>query len=129
MRLNQVILHTQKTFPQLSLTQLVNNAKIWIEDYRMDLVCGKHGDALNSHGKCTKCVWAAAKRRSYVLESGVTYFKGVTQMDLNGELIEAWDGIKFAAEALKINQANIVKVCRGKAVSAGGFKWKYLEIF
>ena len=55
--------------------------------------------------------------------------KSVVQLDINGNFIKEWDGIGNASKHFKTNGANIVKVCKGKQHTAGGFKWKYSDEF
>ena len=49
--------------------------------------------------------------------------RGCLQMDMDGNVIKEWDCIKVAQKTLKIS--HIVRCCRGKQNTAGGFKWKY----
>ncbi len=54
--------------------------------------------------------------------------KKVAQLDkITGEIIKIWDSISDAAEQILGDKKNsrISAVCRGKAKSAGGFKWLY----
>lgn len=50
--------------------------------------------------------------------------KKVVQI-LNDGSEKEWDGIRFAAIALKLNPSNICSACLGKLESCGGFKWRY----
>lgn len=47
----------------------------------------------------------------------------VVQYDLNNNLIKEWPSAEDAEVSLQV--FNIYKVCKGKAQTAGGFKWKY----
>ena len=38
-----------------------------------------------------------------------------------------WNCIKDVEDELKINSSSIVKCCKGKRKTAGGFVWKYVE--
>lgn len=51
--------------------------------------------------------------------------KKVLQLTKEGNLIREWDSISDVYRDLKIIPTNITAVCRGRAKSAGGFKWKY----
>jgi hypothetical protein len=47
---------------------------------------------------------------------------------MNGEIIDTWPGIKFAANALGLQSSSISLCCNGKRIkSTGGYKWKYLS--
>jgi len=53
--------------------------------------------------------------------------KSVKQIDKKtGQIIKIWDGIRIASKALNIEAGGIVKVCKGKAKTSGGFKWEYV---
>ena len=52
----------------------------------------------------------------------------ILQIDLiTGEVIKVWIRMNAAANALKIQQANISACCRGLRNHAGGFKWEYAD--
>ena len=51
----------------------------------------------------------------------------IVQMDLDGEIIKVFDGIKLAADTLGLHSGNIVKACKGQQHTCGGYKWKYYE--
>jgi len=43
------------------------------------------------------------------------------------EVIKIWDTISKAVETLGISRQNITGVCNGRGITAGGFKWKYVN--
>lgn len=51
----------------------------------------------------------------------------VVQMDIKGNFIKKWDGIRKAEDVLGISHGKISLVCRGTRNTTGGFKWKYNE--
>jgi hypothetical protein len=53
--------------------------------------------------------------------------KRVAQYDKKGNLIKIWDYIKQITNELGIDNSSIIKVCRGKLKSAGGFIWRYAD--
>ena len=53
--------------------------------------------------------------------------KRVTQYDLNGKFIKTWNCIREAGKVLKICNGDIVKCCKNKKRTAGGYIWKYIE--
>lgn len=54
--------------------------------------------------------------------------KAVYQIDKNtNEIIKEWESVVEASKALKIDQSYVSKICRGQHLSAGGFKWVYVE--
>lgn len=53
--------------------------------------------------------------------------KKVKQFDLNGNLINTFDGIRIAEEKTNIDNRNIIKCCKNKVKTSGGYVWKYYE--
>lgn len=53
--------------------------------------------------------------------------KSINQYNLDGNLIRKWNSILEAAKQLNICGSHIVKVCKNKRKTAGGFKWEYME--
>lgn len=51
----------------------------------------------------------------------------VNQFNLNGELIKTFESIKQATKELRIEKSSIIKVCKGKQKTAGGFTWSYAD--
>lgn len=53
--------------------------------------------------------------------------KKVCQWDLNGNLINIFDGIRIAEEKTSIDNRNICKSCKNNTKTAGGYKWTYYK--
>ena len=51
--------------------------------------------------------------------------KAVNQYTLDGEFVARYEMIKDAERKYGINSAQIVRVCKGKNRTAGGYIWKY----
>jgi hypothetical protein len=51
----------------------------------------------------------------------------VLQMRRDGTPIKVHQSLKFAANAMQLDVATIGRALRGKVVTAGGFKWKYID--
>lgn len=51
--------------------------------------------------------------------------KAVEQYTKDGEFVASYSYAKQAADSLNIDLSSIIKCCRGKNKSAGGFIWKY----
>ena len=49
--------------------------------------------------------------------------KAIIQLDLNNKIIAFYESISDAEKLLNIN--NISRVCKGKQITCGGYKWKY----
>lgn len=56
---------------------------------------------------------------------GQTKFKTVVQYDLNGKFIKEWVSAALANKILNIDDSSILKVCKGKLNSCGGFIWSF----
>ena len=52
--------------------------------------------------------------------------KPVRQLSLDGELIEIFSAIKDAMRKTGVDESQIIRVCKGKNLTAGGFKWEYV---
>lgn len=54
--------------------------------------------------------------------------KSIEQLDRNtGAFIKQFAGIKEAGRLCNISSSQITQVCKGKRLSAGGYKWRYKE--
>ena len=51
--------------------------------------------------------------------------KKINQYDLNGNLMKTYKGVRIAEEETGVHNSNIIKCCKGKVKSAGGYIWKY----
>lgn len=53
--------------------------------------------------------------------------KPVLQYTINNELINKWDSISDVEKKLNIDNSTIIRCCKGKQKTAGGYKWQYAE--
>lgn len=53
--------------------------------------------------------------------------KRVSQYNLDGTLLNVYNGVRIAEEQTNISNANIIKCCKGKAKTAGGYIWRYAD--
>ena len=44
---------------------------------------------------------------------------------MHGEFIKEWDSSKDVMDKLNIDKSSIIKVCKNKMKTAGGYIWKY----
>lgn len=51
--------------------------------------------------------------------------KAVRQCTLDGSIVAEYDYAKLAADKLGLDLSSIIKCCRGKLKSCGGFRWEY----
>ena len=54
--------------------------------------------------------------------------KAIKQYDLNGNFIAEYSYAKVAAIKYNIDLYSIIKCCRGKQKTCGGYKWSYINI-
>ena len=50
--------------------------------------------------------------------------KKIFQIYKNGKT-QLWGNITVASDKFKINRGNIIKCCKGKRATAGGYRWEY----
>lgn len=53
--------------------------------------------------------------------------RAIVQLTLEGEPIREWSSAEEAANTLSIHASNITRVCKGKAMTTAGYKWKYTD--
>lgn len=53
--------------------------------------------------------------------------KSVVQLTSSNEFIKIWDSINDVKKELGIDCSSIIRCCKGKNKTAGGYKWKYKE--
>ena len=54
------------------------------------------------------------------------HYNKIQQFSLEGQLIKIYDNAKIAGEYTGIDSSSIIKCCKHKANTAGGYKWEYL---
>lgn len=70
------------------------------------------------------------KARENLLKYAVGALKvRVSQLDLEGNEIAQYESLTEAERQTGINHRNISLVCSGKRQTAGGYKWKKVEVF
>lgn len=67
------------------------------------------------------------KNLKWIIECNKRKRKKVNQYDLNNNLIKQYKSIHEAENETKVHHINIIKVCKGERITAGGYKWKYAE--
>lgn len=92
-----------------------------------------HKDEDITNNDVSNLEWCTSKynanygtRNKRCRDANKKYFKPVYQLDKDcGMVIRWWDSIKDASRALGINDSLIIRVCKGKGYTAGGFRWVY----
>jgi hypothetical protein len=86
------------------------------------------GDKFNNHWKNLE--WVSIKENNqHAINTGLTKItkRRVTQCDLNGNEIKTFESLDMAKKTTGVDDGSIVKACKGKVKTAGGFKWKYTD--
>ena len=58
---------------------------------------------------------------------GNKFSRAVTQYTLEGVFIRNWESCHWAGKELNIHSSTITRCANGKRLSAGGFKWQFLN--
>ena len=64
------------------------------------------------------------ERKKVIIKADI---KKVKKYSLSGKFIEEYENIKEAAKTIALTEEGIRQVCKGEALSAGGFSWRYSE--
>lgn len=123
-------LPTDKKDKKFRVHILVAKTFIPNDDPLKTIVNHKNGDKLDKRVDNLEWITTSGSIK-HALETGllVPFERKVCKYDLDGTFIETYKSVKDAAEKNNIDDAGIVKVCKGNRNTAGGFKWKYFEIF
>ena len=93
--------------------------------------CINHLDANPSNNHASNLEWCTQSENiQYAYDHGTKrppHMKPIGQYDDDWNLIKVWESRANAARELKIQGANIGKVCYGEREHAGGFRWKYMK--
>lgn len=60
-------------------------------------------------------------------EKTINTERKVIQYSVDGEFIALYNSVSKAAKATKSNASSIIRCCKGKQLTSGGFKWEYGE--
>lgn len=92
--------------------------------------CSKEcASRLNSQSQTGKTMSEEAKEKISKAKSGANSAKArsIVQYDKEDNFIRQWEYASLAAKEYNIDLSHIIKCCRGKLKTAGGYKWKYAE--
>lgn len=53
--------------------------------------------------------------------------KAVYQLDLQGNILEEFSYATLAAKKFNLDLSSIIKCCKGKKKTCGGYKWQYVN--
>jgi len=107
---------------------LVAKAFIPNDDPNKKFVNHIDGDKLNN--RVLNLEWITPQDNvKHAYDTGLlkAFERKVCQYNLNGTLIKTFKSLKEAHDETNIDDGSIVKVCKGRQKTAGGYIWKYLE--
>lgn len=58
-------------------------------------------------------------------ETKEVFYVSVEQLDLSSNVLNVFDAVRYAEFSTGIDRSSIIRVCKGKVNTAGGFKWRY----
>lgn len=83
--------------------------------------CPNYGKANGNYGK------THPKEVRDKMRDNQPNLKKVIRLDLDGNYIDEWNGIKFMCRELNLDDSAVIRVMKGKAKTHKGFKFKYRE--
>jgi hypothetical protein len=75
--------------------------------------------------------WTTQKENvKHALDTNLTkpHCRKIVKMNKDGIELEIFDSIKLASESINLTRHGIIRVCKGKNKTAGGFYWKYKDM-
>ena len=125
----QLVYRAMKKYPNYekeileycTLENVDERERFYIDKYKsMDKAYGYNREGGGNENKIRSI---ETKRLISSLHGG----ESVVQYDLQGKFIERWDYVSEAANKVGANPDLIYKCCRGKAKTAGGFRWAFAK--
>lgn len=105
-------------------------AEAFIENLN-DLPYINHKDENKQNNKVDNLEWCTQKYNvnygTANYRKAVTLGKPVNQYTLDWNFIKTWNTISEASRNINTTAGQIVKCCKGKGNTAGGYKWRYVE--
>ena len=98
-------------------------ARTWIRNVGgLAYVRHKDGDVRNN--RVDNLEWCAEKERVRMGRNGELK-RRVLQLTLMGDLVRKYGSVSDASYASGVDKGSISRCCRGSAVSAGGYRWRF----
>jgi|AntAceMinimDraft_11_1070367.scaffolds.fasta_scaffold01765_2 hypothetical protein len=86
----------------------------------------KDGNKSNNHiSNLEYCTRSFNMLHAYSI--GLLPTRRIEQLNKQGTVLKIWRSMKEAEQELKIHNSNITSVCKGRRITAGGFKWRFKQ--
>lgn len=86
-----------------------------------------HINRIRDDNRVENLRWATKSEQTLNSNNVERKGRAVYQIDMKDNIIKRWNKISDASKELKIFDSNIGATCKGKVMTAGGFKWKYCD--
>lgn len=97
-------------------------AREWVEN-KMRWLYVRHKDGDVRNNRAENLEWCPDKEVVRGCKSKLS--RKVLQLDLMGGLVGKFNSIADASLATSVDKSSISRCCRGSAMSAGGFRWRF----
>jgi len=113
----------------IKVHRMVALAFIPNEDTKKNIVNHKDGNKLNNN--VDNLEWVTLRQNNqHAIDTGLIKItkRKIHQCNLDGEILNTYDTMMGAGRETNIDPAGIAKCCKGTRKTAGGYKWKFVDV-